>query len=104
MQQGKNSRTGCHRQWNSDGPRKGGLYSELESPYYSPLYKEFIETVEYHKVQVLLDVLAEACADSCTFQWGFMEQHAFEEVKTYVVACILHSHKPLNYGTAHDLI
>lgn len=90
-------------------PKKVNQILNWKVPTNKTLCKGFIGSVGYltddiYKVQVSLGVLAEACAESCPFQWNYTEQWAFETVKQYVAACVSHSRVPLNYAQRHEPI
>ena len=81
-----------------------------KTPTNRSLCKGFIGSVGYladdiYKVRVPLGVLAEACAESKPFEWGFTEQRTFEAAKSYIAACAPHgSRVPMDYGPGTDPI
>jgi len=73
------------------------------------LCRGFVGAVGYladniYKVCVPLGVLAEACAETKPYQWGYTEQRAFETIKRYVSACAPHCRVPLDYDQDRDPI
>jgi len=73
------------------------------------LCRGFVGAVGYlaediYKVRVPLGVLAEACAETRPYQWGYTEQRVFKTVKRYVAACAPHCRVPLDYSPGSDPI
>ena len=90
-------------------PEKVDRILNWKTPTNRSLCKGFIGSVGYladgiYKVHVPLGVLAEACAESKPFEWGFTEQRAFEAAKSYTAACAPHSRVPMDYGPGADPI
>ena len=104
---------GAHRVVTDDGirmdPEKVDHVVNWKVPMNRTLCQGFIGAVGYladdiYKVHVPLGVLAEACAKTRPYQWGYTEQRAFETVKRYVAACAPHCHVPLDYSLDRDPI
>ena len=90
-------------------PEKVDRVVNWKVPTNRTLCRGFIGVVGYladdiYKVRVPLGVLAEACAETKPYQWGYTEQRAFETVKRYVSACAPHCRVPLDYGPECDPI
>jgi len=90
-------------------PEKVDRVVNWKVPTNRTLCRGFVGVVGYladdiFKVRVPLGVLAEASAKLKPFQWGYTEQHAFETVKRYVLACAPHCHVPLDYSPDRDPI
>ena len=85
-------------------PEKVDQVVNWKVPTNRTLCRGFVGTVGYladdiYKVRVPLGVLAEACAETKPYQWGYTEQRAFETVKRYASACAPHCRVPLDYGS-----
>jgi len=90
-------------------PEKVDRVVNWKVPMNRTLCRGFIGAVGYlaediYKVRVPLGVLAEACAETRPYQWGYTEQRTFETVKRYVAACAPHCHVPLDYSLGSDPI
>jgi len=90
-------------------PEKVDRVVNWKVPTNRTLCRGFVGAVGYladdiYKVRVPLGVLAEACAETKPYQWGYTEQRAFETVKWYVSACAPHCRVPLDYGQDRDPI
>jgi len=90
-------------------PEKVDRVINWKVPTNRTLCRGFVGAVGYladdiYKVRIPLGVLAEACAETKPYQWGYTEQRAFETVKRYVSACAPHCRVPLDYGPERDPI
>ncbi|CAA7269982.1 unnamed protein product [Cyclocybe aegerita] len=84
-------------------PHKVDALSRWKTPTNRDLLRGFLGAAGYladdiDHVRIPMGVLHSLTSDSVPFQWGEMQQRAFDEIKELAVKCKDHHRKPLKYG------